>query len=64
MMRAARSRLDLAVGDEVRHALYPELGAGRLRDLTRGRVVSHRAGLVAWPTGQTSTHALSVLRRV
>jgi hypothetical protein len=53
------------VGDLVRHRLYPELGSGTVHNITGAEdVPSHRRALVAWPTGQTSVHDLSVLKVV
>lgn len=42
----------------VHHPLYPELGEGRVVRISRG---VPPAALVAWSTGQTSTHSVRVL---
>lgn len=50
----------IEAGSSVRHPLYPELGRGRVLEVARGVPPAAR---VEWPeVGQTSTHAVSVLR--
>lgn len=45
-------------GDDVRHPLWPELGTGQLKKVSKAELV----GRVEWSTGQVSTHAMDVLR--
>lgn len=50
----------IEAGSTVRHPLYPELGVGRVLEIARSIPPAAR---VEWSeVGQTSTHALSVLR--
>lgn len=48
--------------DRVRHRLYPELGTGEVTWVTPlSSPTSKPVATVQWPTGQVSTHAMSVL---
>lgn len=50
-------------GDKVIHPLWPELGIGDLKSINTG-YWTYCTGVVHWPTGQVSAHALRVLRVV
>lgn len=52
------------VGETVRHPLWPELGTGRVLDITHTPHWTTRNARISWSTGQRSSHALSILRVV
>lgn len=52
------------VGSKVRHPLWPELGVGEVKTMSRTELIAHRVGWVEWSCGQRSRHNLSTLREV
>lgn len=56
--RAVQGVIAIEADTTVHHPLYPELGAGRVIRISRS---VPPAAQVEWSTGQTSTHAVSIL---